>query len=183
MPARRFNLNPSSNDFSSRQFGFTMVELLVTIGIMVILASLLMPSLALARRAARQAECASNLRQWTIAVIAYAQQNNNWLPRRGQGKMPNIQLNFYDDWFNELPPFLTQHTYLDLTAAGQMPQIGDKSIWICPELYGSPNSDGYLFGYGMNMALSVRNDTYPDRMDKIGNSSTMVFMADGPDGI
>jgi prepilin-type processing-associated H-X9-DG protein len=39
-----------------------------------------------------------------------------------------------------------------------------------------------LFGYGMNMALSVRNATYPDKIDRVGSSSSMVFMADGPAG-
>jgi len=161
---------------------FTLVELLVVIGVIVILVGLLMPVVALARRAAGQAQCASNLRQWAFAVNAYAQQNNDWLPRRGQGRMPTQTLSWYDDWFNELPPFLGQQTYQDLVASGQMPQIGDSSIWICPQLYGSANVYGNLFGYAMNMALSVRNAPLPDRIDKIGSASTMVFMADGPAG-
>jgi prepilin-type processing-associated H-X9-DG protein len=158
------------------------VELLIVIGLIAVLIGLLMPALAGARRAARQAQCAGNLRQWAIAVNLYAQQNHNWLPRRGQGKMPTQTLTWYDDWFNELPPLLGQHTYPDLIAAGQMPLVDDHSIWICPELYGTPNSSGNLFGYAMNMALSPRDATYPDRIEKIGPASTMVFMADGPAG-
>ena len=161
---------------------FTLVELLVVIGVIVILIGLLLPVMALARRASGQAQCASNLRQWAIAVNAYAEQNNDWLPRRGQGKMPTQTLSWYDDWFNELPPYLGQRTYQDLVASGQMPQIGDSSIWICPQLYGSANAYGNSFGYAMNMALSVRNAPLPDRIDKIGSASTMVFMADGPAG-
>jgi prepilin-type processing-associated H-X9-DG protein len=158
------------------------VELLVVIGIVTVLIALLLPALAMARRAAGQATCASNLRQWAIAMTAYVQQNNGWLPRRGQGKMPTGTLSNYDDWFNELPPFLGQHTYQDLVSQGGMPEAGSNSIWICPQLSGVPNSFGNLFGYGMNMALSVRNATLPDRIDKIGPPASMVFLADGPAG-
>jgi len=162
--------------------GFTLVELLVVIGVIALLIGLLMPVLAQARRASTQAQCASNLRQWAIAVNLYAQQNGGYLPRRGQGDQPTQTLTNYDDWFNELPPLLAQQTYQNLVAAGQMPQEGANSIWICPELYGTANQFGNLFGYAMNMALSARSAPYPDRIEKVGSTATLVFMADGPAG-
>lgn len=165
-----------------RSSGFTLVELLVVIGVIAILAGLLIPVVASARRAAGQAKCASNLRQWAIAVNIYVEENNDWLPRRGQGKMPTQTLDWYDDWFNALPPLLGQRTYRDLVSSGQMPQIGGNSIWICPQLYGAANAYGNLFGYAMNMALSARSAPLPDRIGRVGSASTMVFMADGPAG-
>lgn len=159
--------------------GFTLVELLVVLGVIVILLGILLPAVNGARRAAGQAECASNLRQWAIAVVEYAQDNHQWLPRRGQGIMPTQTIDWYDDWFNELPPYLKQPTYNQLASSGKMPGLGSHSVWMCPDAGGVPNSFGYLFGYSMNMALSVRNDPQPDRIDRVGPASTMAFMADG----
>lgn len=56
---------------SSRR-GFTLVELLVVIGIVIILIALLMPALAGAREAARMTRCLSNLRQIGLGIRMYA---------------------------------------------------------------------------------------------------------------
>jgi prepilin-type processing-associated H-X9-DG protein len=165
-----------------RAGGFTLIELVVVIGLVATLIGLLVPALAMARRTARQAQCAGNLRQWATAVNLYCVENGSWLPRRGQGKMPTQTLSWPDDWFNDLPVYLGQPTYQHLVASGRMPQAQGQSVWICPELEGLPNQFGNLFGYAMNMALSVRNAPQPDRMDKVGSASTLVFMTDGPAG-
>lgn len=165
-----------------RRGGVTLIELLVVLGIVTVLTALLLPAVALARRAAAQAQCAGNLRQWAMAVNLYAQENDNWLPRRGQGKMPTQTITWPDDWFNDLPRYLGQPSYRELALSNRMPQVGNHNVWICPELEGLPNVFGNLFGYAMNMALSVRNAPQPDRIDKVGPASTLVFMADGPAG-
>lgn len=59
---------------------FTLVELLVVVGIIVVLMSLLLPTLFSAREAARRAACASNLRQLGQAMIAYATDHDGNLP-------------------------------------------------------------------------------------------------------
>ena len=59
---------------------FTLVELLVVIGIIALLMGILMPALSRARETARRTACASNLRQLALAVHMYASDFQNRLP-------------------------------------------------------------------------------------------------------
>ena len=61
--------------------GFTVVELLVVIGIVAILTGLLMPVLSHARAASGRLRCMSNLRQIGCGLVEYTERFNDCLPR------------------------------------------------------------------------------------------------------
>jgi prepilin-type N-terminal cleavage/methylation domain-containing protein/prepilin-type processing-associated H-X9-DG protein len=61
--------------------GFTLVELLVGMGILALLVAILAPAAAAVRREARLLQCVSNLRQLGQAMRTYALRSDGWMPR------------------------------------------------------------------------------------------------------
>jgi prepilin-type N-terminal cleavage/methylation domain-containing protein len=93
--------------------GFTLIELLVVIAIIGVLASLLLPALARAKRSARSVACLSNLHQIGLALDLYVQENNDRLPSCAE--LPSVNTNL---------PSLS-------TVLG--PYLKTKTIFRCPE--------------------------------------------------
>jgi prepilin-type N-terminal cleavage/methylation domain-containing protein len=75
--------------------GFTLVELLVVIGIIGVLISILLPTLSRARESANRAKCLSNLRQQGQYLQMYVNQNKGCLPVGGWGAYPEITYILY----------------------------------------------------------------------------------------
>src|SRR5437667_12331718 len=73
-------LNSDGGPRSSK--GFTLMELMVVIGIIAILAALLLPALSRAKAKAHQISCLNNNRQLTLAATMYAADHDDEYPAR-----------------------------------------------------------------------------------------------------
>jgi prepilin-type N-terminal cleavage/methylation domain-containing protein len=138
-----------------RANGFTLVELLVVIGIIAVLLSILLPALAKARAAARETQCSNNIRQLGMGLMMYINDFRGWIPDIGGSGASKPLDNCYNQagtqvplgadcaglWWNAIPTYLNMQPYYNMqqqcltggsSGGGVLPEIGWNSAWICP---------------------------------------------------
>ena len=160
----------------TRPAAFTLVELLVVIGIIAVLVGLLMPALTGARKQAIQIKCAAALREIGNAYQMYAQENNQYMPpvrinrydidgifydfSAGADNPPTMISN-YAYWYNFLAKYLTNmKTGVTLLEGGDAGNVTSTVLYGCPafEPYTTANDPKNIVGginrqytgYGMN---------------------------------
>lgn len=95
-----------------KRHGFTLVELLVVIAIIAILAAIIFPVLAKAREKATQTSCMSNLKQIGLAVLQYATDHDQRLPRMGSYAWNSNQDAMPWQWYIAIDRYLGDHELL-----------------------------------------------------------------------
>jgi prepilin-type processing-associated H-X9-DG protein/prepilin-type N-terminal cleavage/methylation domain-containing protein len=139
---------------------FTLVELLVVIGIISVLVAMLLPALNKARESAQRISCASNLRQVNMAWIAYVSDYH--------GELPVMTTNYWHITPPTTPPALVTTDYY--WASMLKPYLNDQSGMQSPYngIYAYKTSD-WVSGTGVFQCPSL-----PDNHSSLGTGVAYV---------
>lgn len=145
---------------------FSLIELLVVIGIIAILLALLMPALRRARIQAQTIACLSNQRQIGIAMMIYANENRGWLFPPDHGL--DVPLN--ERWFLAV---LKPKPPLDPNSTD--PKDWTPKLMLCP---GDDQEPGEYHSYLLNHHLVEHHIMYAGKVPAPFSPSDVVVMGE-----
>ncbi len=139
--------------------GFTLIELMVVIGIIAVLASLLLPVLGKAKNKAMGIACANKVRQWGIAIRMHADSNQEKYPFDGTPGQPINKGKNKAAWYNTTAKYMSSASLVEAYKfTNNIPIPGRSSIFLCPTptnriVRALPDFNKPLFHYGINGRL------------------------------
>ena len=143
--------------------GFSLVELLMCVGIVATLAALLVPTISKIQRKGQSATCMNNLKSIGSAFQLYSIDNDGLFPavRYKEGKYGN-QNPTKKEWPFEINPYLeaTGKTFVAVSSS-----TSAKGVF-CPEFlkeFRTKYTDAWTAGYGMNPNLGTGGNSWDDR--------------------
>lgn len=143
--------------------GFTLIELLVVISIVSLLISILLPALASARKATQRVTCINQIRQWTLAMSVYSQDNRGYFPSQKLGVSEST-------WYScdEFGLYI-----------GIQNELGRKKLFSCPSWHGKKFSNDTTTSYCLWYPEAQGGVTYSPRVDSVVHASKMALLFDG----
>jgi prepilin-type N-terminal cleavage/methylation domain-containing protein/prepilin-type processing-associated H-X9-DG protein len=157
----------------SRRKGFTLVELLVVIGIIAVLIAILLPALNAARRQARSVQCLSSLRTIGHAFYMYGQTHNGVWPVAVHPLNTWIPIAQERRWYDLIAEYITS---VRMDSYSDIDKVRANSVlWGCPEYarkddYVDPVNDKLRPGYGMQYYPTYWVDGDLKNLAYIGNT-------------
>ena len=156
--------------------GFTLLEVLVVLGVLAVLAGLMLPGLGKARDRGRGAYCLGNLRQWGLATHLYALDQDDFLPPDGTPNPGDSSTN--SGWYIQLPRQLGLPRYHEMPWRTNALADPDLTVWLCPANRRRSNGRN-LFHYCLNGQVDgTGEDDQPVRLGSLPAPSQMVWLFD-----